>query len=141
MGVTIDITGVPAERFVFSPSPLAELTAMVHALSEPAHHPDLHGWVTATTSALKPDLHDRLIEADFLWRSARADFFVPGRPRATLAEELDDVDRLDDEAYASAALMTTSCGSVPAHHANPLAIPAGRRRALDLAAARGPRQA
>jgi DNA-binding transcriptional ArsR family regulator len=141
MGVTIDVTGVPAERFVFAPSPLAELTAMLHALSEPAHHPELHGWVTATTSALKPELHDRLIESDFLWRSARADFFVPGRPRAALAEELDDVDRLDDETYAAAALMTTSCGSVPMHQANPLATPAGRRRALDLAAVRGPRQA
>jgi DNA-binding transcriptional ArsR family regulator len=133
MALTIDITGVPPERFVFSPSPLAELTAMLHALAEPGHHPALHGWISATSASLKPELSDRLIEADFLWRSARADFFVPGRPRATLAEELDDVDKLDDETYVSAALITTSCGSKPMHRFSP-------EKALELAMARGPRQ-
>ncbi|NUR69973.1 MAG: helix-turn-helix transcriptional regulator [Hamadaea sp.] len=135
MALSIDITGVPPERFVFAPSPLAELTAMLHALSEPAHHPALHGWIAATSASLKPELSERLIEADFLWRSSRADFFVPGRPRATLAEELDEIDRLDDETYVFAALITTSCGSTPLHRLF------SREKALELALARGPRQA
>lgn len=142
MGVTIDVTGIPDEAYAFAPSPLAELTAMLHAITEPEHHPALHGWIAATRASLKPDLSDRLTEADFLWRSARADFFMPGRPRATLAEELDDVDRLDDEAYATAALLTTSCGSTPMYRIpSPLGSAEGRQRALDLALARGPRQA
>ncbi|KOG88189.1 hypothetical protein ADK38_21180, partial [Streptomyces varsoviensis] len=60
MSVDIDITGLPLERISFSPSPLAELGAMLHALSEPGHHPGLHGWATATAASLKPDLADRL---------------------------------------------------------------------------------
>jgi DNA-binding transcriptional ArsR family regulator len=135
VAITIDITGVPQERFLFAPSPLAELTSMLHALSEPGHHPTLHGWISATSASLKPELSERLIEADFLWRSARADFFVPGRPRATLAEELDEVDRLDDEMYVFSALITTSCGSTPLHRMF------SREKALELAMARGPRQA
>ncbi|MEV6969536.1 DUF5937 family protein [Hamadaea sp. NPDC051192] len=135
MAISIDITGVPQERFLFAPSPLAELTSMLHALSEPGHHPVLHGWITATSAALKPELSERMIEADFLWRSSRADFFVPSRPKATLAEELDEVDRLDDEAYVFAALMTTSCGSAPLYRRF------SREKALERASARGPRQA
>ncbi|WP_027341449.1 DUF5937 family protein [Hamadaea tsunoensis] len=135
MALSIDITGVAQERFLFAPSPLAELTSMLHALSEPGHHPALHGWITATSAALKPELSERMIEADFLWRSARADFFVPGQPRSTLTEELDEVDRLDDDAYVFSALMTTSCGSAPLHRRFT------REKALELASARGPRQA
>lgn len=81
MSNVIDITGLPPERIVFSPSPLAELGAALHALSEPGHHPGLHGWVTATNAALKPDLADRLCEADFLWRSSRSDILLPAPPR------------------------------------------------------------
>jgi DNA-binding transcriptional ArsR family regulator len=135
VALTIDIAGMPPERFLFAPSPLAELTSMLHALAEPAHHPALHGWIAATSASLKPELSERLIEADFLWRSARADFFVPGQPRATLAEELDEVDRVDDETYVSSALITTSCGSTPLHRLF------SREKALELAMARGPRQA
>jgi len=142
MSLTIDVTGLPPERLLFAPSPLAELNAMLHVLAEPAHHPTLHGWATATATAIKSELADRLSEADFLWRSSRADFLVPSRPGATLAEELDAVDRLDDEMYVAAALVTT-CGQARLNHrtGSPLADPAARERARDLALARGPRQA
>lgn len=33
MSVTIDITGLPPERIVFEPSPLAELGVALHALA------------------------------------------------------------------------------------------------------------
>ncbi|MEU2659188.1 DUF5937 family protein [Streptomyces sp. NPDC007325] len=142
MSVTIDITGVPPERIVFCPSPLAELGNAVHVLAEPGHHPGHHAWATATTAALEPGLADRLLEADFMWRSTRSDFLLPARPRETLAEELDDLDRLDDEKFVGAALEI-SCsplyarGGIP----SPLVDERSARRALDLAAARGPRQA
>ncbi|MFE0462163.1 DUF5937 family protein [Kitasatospora sp. NPDC058965] len=143
MSLTIDITGLPADRLLFAPSPLAELTAVLHLLAEPGHHPTLHGWATATAGALKPELADRLDEADFLWRYSRADFLLPSRPGATLAEELDAVDRVDDEQYVAAALLT-SCGSDrlsfrPA--ASPLSDAGAKERARELANARGPRQA
>ncbi|GAA4992863.1 DUF5937 family protein [Kitasatospora paranensis] len=143
MSLTVDVTGLPAERLLFAPSPLAELTAMLHVLAEPAHHPALHGWATATLAGLPAELAERLLEADFLWRSSRADFLVPARPAAGLAGELDAVDRLDDEQWAAAALVTT-CGSSRLTHrpaGSPLTDPRARARARDLALARGPRQA
>ncbi|MFD4374170.1 DUF5937 family protein [Streptomyces sp. NPDC058486] len=142
MSVTIDITGVPPERIVFSPSPLAELGNAVHVLAEPGHHPGHHAWATATSASLEPGLADRLLEADFMWRSTRSDFLLPARPRETLAEELDDLDRMDDEKFVGAALEI-SCSPLYARGCipSPLVDERSARRALDLAAARGPRQA
>ncbi|MGW7055664.1 DUF5937 family protein [Streptomyces sp. NPDC054887] len=145
--MSIDITGLPPERITFETSPLAELGMALHALSEPGHHPGLHGWATAAAASLKPDLADRMSEADFLWRSTFSDVFMPfagvrggdGRTGATLAEDLDALDRLDDERFVSAALefcSSTYGTAVP----SPLSHAATRGRALDLAAARGPRQ-
>lgn len=138
MTLRIDITGLPAERLRFAASPLAELTAMLHVLAEPGHHPRLAGWAADVWAGLPPEPAERLREAEFLWRSSRADFLVPARPRQTLAEELDDVDRIDDETYVTAAL-TTTCGSNRVLFAapSPLADATARERALELAQARG----
>ncbi|MCR6488693.1 helix-turn-helix domain-containing protein [Amycolatopsis sp. OK19-0408] len=137
MTLRIDLGGRP-EQLRFAASPLAELTAMLHVLAEPGHHPQLAGWAGDVWTGLRPELAERLREAEFLWRSSRADFLVPARPRPTLAEELDDVDRIDDESYVTAALITT-CGSNRVHFAapSPLADATARERALDLAQARG----
>ncbi|MEU9744600.1 DUF5937 family protein [Streptomyces niveus] len=140
MSVTIDITGLPHERIVFGPSPLAELGAALHALSEPGHHARLHGWVTSTSAGLKPELADRLHEADFLWRSTRADILLPARPRETLAEELDDLDTMPDEQYVAAALEISCASQYDTGVPSPLVDAGTRGRVLELAAARGPRQ-
>ncbi|MEO3824718.1 helix-turn-helix domain-containing protein [Actinomadura sp. B10D3] len=138
MALRIDIGGRPSGRLRFAASPLAELTAMLHVLAEPGHHPRLAGWAGDVWAGLPPELAERLREAEFLWRSSRADFLVPARPRPTLAEELDDMDQIDDEAYVAAAL-TTTCGSNRVHFGapSPLADAVARERALDLAQARG----
>lgn len=140
MSVTIDITGLPHERIVFGPSPLAELGAALHALSEPGHHARLHGWVTSTSAGLKPELADRLHEADFLWRSTRSDILLPARPRETLAEELDDLDTMPDEQYVAAALEISCASQYDTGAPSPLVDAGTRGRVLELAAARGPRQ-
>ncbi|UQX01688.1 DUF5937 family protein [Streptomyces sp. RerS4] len=147
MSVTIDIAGLPAERIGFAPSPLAELCMALHALSQPTHHPELHSWTTATRASLDPCLADRLLEADFMWRSSFSDVFMPfagvpggtGRPAATLAEELDVLDRLDDERFVMAALEHCRLalyneGGGP----SPLTDAGARAKALETAAARGP---
>ncbi|MEW2139522.1 helix-turn-helix domain-containing protein [Streptomyces sp. NPDC005409] len=153
MTLRIDISKLPSERLRFAASPLAELTAMLHVLAEPGHHPHLAGWAGDVWARLRPELAERLREAEFLWRSSQADFLIPARPRPTLAQELDDVDRIDDETYVTAALVTT-CGSSRFHAAgpspsspstrssapSPLTDPRARERALDLAQARGGRQ-
>ncbi|MGW6977841.1 DUF5937 family protein [Streptomyces sp. NPDC054932] len=150
MSVTIDIAGLPTERISFAPSPLAELCMSLHALSQPSHHPGLASWTTATAAALDPCLADRLLEAEFMWRSSFSDIFMPfagipggtGLPAATLAEELDVLDRLDDEQFVRAAMehcwLALYNEGGPA--SSPPANPAARAKALETAAARGPRQ-
>ena len=146
--MSIDIAGLAPERIVFEISPLAELGVALHALAEPAHHPGLHGWATATAAGLKPDLADRLHEADFLWRTTFSDVFMPfaglGSPDArtgtTLAEELDMLDRLDEERFVAAALEFTCASTYGVGGPSPLTDPVRRERALELAATRGPKQ-
>ncbi|CAM5694069.1 ArsR family transcriptional regulator OS=Streptomyces alboniger OX=132473 GN=CP975_19750 PE=4 SV=1 [Streptomyces alboniger] len=148
MSVRIDITGLTQERIHVVPSPLNELGMALHALSEPGHHPGLQGWATAVSTRLDPCLADRLCEADFLWRSTFSDVFapfagLPGRsalPAATLAEELDQLDKLTDEQFVDAALEFTCQSAYAEPDRNLLADPAVQQRALDLAAARGPHQ-
>ncbi|NEB73902.1 helix-turn-helix transcriptional regulator [Streptomyces sp. SID14478] len=141
MALRIDISGVPSEQVRFAASPLAELTAMLHVLAEPGHHPQFAGWAADVRTGLRDELAERFEEAEFLWRSSQADFLIPARPRATLVEELDDVDRIDDETYVTAALVTT-CGSNRVHFrgSSPLTDATARERALDVAQARGARQ-
>ncbi|WP_329127729.1 DUF5937 family protein [Streptomyces sp. NBC_01465] len=146
--MSIEIAGLPPERIVFETSPLAELGLALHALSEPGHHPGMGAWATATAASLKPDLADRLHEADFLWRNTFSDLFMPfagvrggdGRTGATLADDLALLDRLDDEQFVDAALEFTCPTTYNTGAPSPLTDPAMRNRALDMAAARGPQQ-
>lgn len=148
MSVVVDITGLPIERVTFRLSPLAELGTALHALCEPGHHPGVHGWAAATSAALKPDLADRLSEAEFLWRTSFSDVFlgfaglsdahVP--PGETLAGDLDLLDRLSDEDFVAATLEFTCQALYGSQSPSPLADAGIRERALELAAARGPRQ-
>ena len=126
---------------LFAPSPLAELTAMLHVLAATEHHPDHAGWAADVRAGLRPELARRLEECEFLWRASRADFLIPGQPRETLKEELDDVDLIPDETYVTTALIT-ACGRsrIRFGEASPLTDPVARERALELAQARGANQ-
>ncbi|WP_405617397.1 DUF5937 family protein [Streptomyces sp. NBC_00076] len=148
MSVRIDIAELRPERVAVVSSPLAELGMALHALSEPAHHPALQGWVTSVTAGLDSHLADRMCEADFLWRSTFSDLFmpfagVPGRstlPGATLADDLGLLDKLSDEQFVDAALEF-SCAMPYSSQGPPILADAEmRRRALELAASRGPQQ-
>ncbi|MFG2134868.1 DUF5937 family protein [Streptomyces sp. NPDC048751] len=148
MSVDIDIAGLRPERVAVVPSPLAELGMALHALAEPGHHPGVQGWVTSVTAGLDPHLADRMCEADFLWRTTFSDLFIPcagipGRstlPGATLAEELDLLDKLTDEQFVDAALEFTCVPPYHPHGPDVLSDEDVRRRALELAASRGPQQ-
>ncbi|MGJ4844919.1 DUF5937 family protein [Leifsonia sp. Le1] len=142
MSVSIDVSRIGTEDYRFSPSPLAELASAIHLLVEPAHHPAQQGWVAAVAASTEPHLLERLIDADFLWRTSRADMFLPAHPGAELADELDAVDALDDELWVSASLLTSSCGTLPLYRelGSPLVDARAREVARERALARGPRQ-
>lgn len=148
MSVRIDISGLRPERIAVVPSPLAELGMALHALAEPGHHPGLQGWVTGVTAGLDPHLADRMCEADFLWRTTFSDLFLPcagvpggpSLPGATLAEDLDLLDKLTDEQFVDAALEFTCALAYGTEGPHALSDPEVQRRAVDLAASRGPQQ-
>jgi DNA-binding transcriptional ArsR family regulator len=142
MSVSIAVSGIAADRYLFAPSPLAELGSALHLLVEPAHHTQQAGWITAAGAQIDPDLMDRIVTADYLWRTSRSDMLLPARPKPTLVEELDVLDELDDETWVRTALMTSSCGVVPLRDdlGSPLADDAARHVARERAAARGDRQ-
>jgi DNA-binding transcriptional ArsR family regulator len=142
MTVTIDVTGLAPNGYVFAPSPLAELGAALHLLVEPGHHPAQAAQTSALSAAVGPELRARLHGADFLWRTSRADMLLPAHPAPTLAQELDAVDLLDDETWADTALITSCCGSLPVVRElhSPLVDPRARDLARERGLARGPRQ-
>ncbi|MFD7509433.1 DUF5937 family protein [Streptomyces sp. NPDC059853] len=142
MAVVIDIAGLPTDHIVFGPSPLAELGAALHVLSEPGHHPARAEWAASVHCALPADLADRLCAADFLWRSTRSDILLPAVPGRSFEEDLDAVDGMSDERYVGAALEI-SCAAWrygKTGVVSPLTDPVEREKALERAAARGPRQ-
>lgn len=142
MGVAIDVSAVRSGGFTFRASPLAELVSALHVLMEPGHHPNRAGWAAAVAEGVEPHLLEQLLDLDYLWRASRADMFLPSRPADTLADELDDLDRLDDETWVSAAVLTSSCGTLPLDRS--LGSPLNDARAAEVARARaglrGPRQ-
>jgi DNA-binding transcriptional ArsR family regulator len=111
-GVTlsIDVRGMSANGLRFGVSPLAELTAVLHALAAPGHHGSQRAEIAAIAARVPATLRVRLDELAALWAGARADFLLPGNPRADLAAELDDLDALDDDTFVTAAL-TSTCAS------------------------------
>jgi DNA-binding transcriptional ArsR family regulator len=112
VSVAIDVTGLRDEQYLFAPSPLAELGSALHAVIEPDHHPAHSSWVAMITEQVDAELMDRLIAADFLWRTSRADILLPAIPAPTLSAELDRWDRLDDETWTRSTLITSSCGTL-----------------------------
>lgn len=138
---SVDIAGVPADRIRITPSPLAELGAVLHVLAEPQHHPSTAAAVTTMAAALPAELAADLEGLGLLWNSGRADFLFPPDPRPSLREELDDVDRLDDERWVAAALADHRAVSPAPPMWSPLRDPIVRQQALAAARARGPRQA
>ncbi|MDF3300607.1 DUF5937 family protein [Streptomyces tropicalis] len=148
MSVRIDIGGLRPEQVTAVPSALAELGMALHALSEPGHHFGLRDWAAGVTARLDPHLADRMCEADFLWRTTFSDLFLPCAglpgdgtlPGRTLAGDLDLLDELSDEQFVDAALEFTCAQAYGSPGPGPLADAGLRRRALELAAARGPQQ-
>ena len=140
MSVAIDVTGLRADQYLFAPSPLAELGSTLHAVIEPAHHPAHSDWVDRIADVIDADLMGRLVAADFLWRTSRADILLPATPGPTLSEELDGWDRLDDETWIRSALITSSCGTLEPHNdvRSPLVEERARVIVRERAAAGGP---
>ncbi|MCX5445558.1 ArsR/SmtB family transcription factor [Streptomyces nigrescens] len=78
MSVVIVLEGAGPGSFTVAVSPLAELSACLHALTGSAHHPQLREWATAVTDGASGALRAGLHRFSPLWSALRWRGFYPG---------------------------------------------------------------
>ncbi|WP_367323236.1 DUF5937 family protein [Streptomyces sp. HUAS ZL42] len=112
MSVVLSLAGAGPAHVLAGASPLAELTAALHAYTETEHHHWALRWArgleaepdrgdtsartTATGSTLSPETRRHIREWAPLWAAYRARYLLPLSPVGdrTLAEEIADIERL-----------------------------------------------
>lgn len=107
MTVTMRIADDRAEGLAWTVSPLAELGAALHVLTEPGHHGGLLAWADRILSSVDDELRRDLEGFAFLWRSYRANFLMPAHPGRLrgLDAELDELRRMEHDRFANEALQ------------------------------------
>lgn len=112
MSVVLSLSSAAPSRVSAGASPLAELTAALHAYTEAEHHPRVLRWArgleadppggdgsaggVAPASLLPPDLRRRIRDWAPLWASYRARYLLPLSTAGdrTLESELADIEKL-----------------------------------------------
>jgi DNA-binding transcriptional ArsR family regulator len=97
MAISFLLEGLRPSRVAVGCSPLAELMACLHVLTEQEHHPRQLHWARTTAAALPADLTTALRRFAPLWARYRCRFLLPlAAPLdRCLAEELDSLAALD----------------------------------------------
>ena len=103
MAITVVLEGASKERCHVRLSPVAELSAALHALGELDHHPRSHEWADAVRRDVPAAVLDECLEWAPLWGSLRARFLLPldVQPERTLEKELADVAALDERHFVA----------------------------------------
>ncbi|MFD5114310.1 DUF5937 family protein [Streptomyces sp. NPDC058391] len=78
MSVVIVLEGAGPGSFTVAVSPLAELSACLHALTESGHHPELRDWGRTVTAGASAELRAGLRRFSPLWSALRWRGFYPG---------------------------------------------------------------
>lgn len=94
MAVTIVVGSSTADRLIVGPSPLAELGAVLHALSGPDHHP-MRELLDRLRTGLSAPSRRELTRLSPLWSGYRARFLYPDEagPGRSFAEEVEALRR------------------------------------------------
>jgi DNA-binding transcriptional ArsR family regulator len=85
MSVVIVLEGVGADRFTVAVSPLAELAATLHVLTEHTHHAEHAAWAAEVTSSAPSAFRSGLRRFAPLWTAIRWRAFYPGLDAASSA--------------------------------------------------------
>ncbi|HWC82827.1 MAG TPA: DUF5937 family protein [Pseudonocardiaceae bacterium] len=112
MTVTLVLGSDPAAAVAFGVSPLAELTAALHALAEPGHHPTHGGWIHRVNETITARLRRQCETFSPLWSTYRARFLLPGPLGLgrSLREEIGAIESLDDGQFTLFAAWAVSGG-------------------------------
>lgn len=102
MAITFLLDGLRPAQVTVGCSPLAELMASLHVLTEQEHHPRQQRWAQATTAAMPPSLVPSLRRFGPLWARFRCRLMLPLMPPLdrTLTEEIDILADLDLDLFA-----------------------------------------
>jgi DNA-binding transcriptional ArsR family regulator len=102
----------PEQAVSFGVSPLAELTALLHALSEPGHHPAQRKRLAEISDRVPGTLAEELSRWSCLWGTYRARLLFPGPLElgASLDRELDAIALLPGEEFDTLAAWGLSGG-------------------------------
>lgn len=84
MSVVIVLEGVGPDRFTVTVSPLAELAATLHVLTEHTHHPEHAAWAAEVIRTAPPELTAGLDRFTPLWTPLRWRAFYPGLDASSL---------------------------------------------------------
>jgi DNA-binding transcriptional ArsR family regulator len=111
--ITFDLEGARVADVTVGTSPTAELMAVLHALSEPEHHPHVRAWLARVREALSTDLAALLGYYSPLWARYRCRLLFPlALPvNRELPEEIESLLRLPEDKFlhlAAAAVQGTS---------------------------------
>lgn len=103
MAITVVLEGATKERCHVRLSPIAELSAALHALGELDHHPRSHEWADAVRRDVPAAVLDECAEWAPLWGSLRARFLLPLDEQSdrTLAKEFADIEALDQRRFVA----------------------------------------
>ncbi len=123
----------------FQISPLAELGAALHVLSEPEHHPLDAEWVAATRAAMTPAVSRRLDELAPLWGSYRLRLLFPLTlaTAKTLDEELHAIEQMPVAHFVELTAFAVRGGNSGDSLRAVLIDDKVRRRFIDRARRRG----
>lgn len=116
MAITFRLDGARPSRVMVGCSPLAELMACLHVLTEQDHHPHQQNWTRAVSAALPADVVAGLRRFAPLWARYRCRLLFPLSPpvERTLEEELAVLGHLNVDVVAEFlgyAIIGTHLGS------------------------------
>lgn len=103
MAITLVLEGAANDRCLVRLSPIAELSAALHAFSEIDHHPRSHEWSDLVCRTVPAELLTELPTWSPLWGSLRARFLMPldDGPQRTLSTEIADIEKLDERHFVA----------------------------------------
>lgn len=111
--ITFDLEGARVADVAVGISPTAELMAVLHALSEPEHHPHVRAWLTRVRESLSSSLAASLDYYSPLWARYRCRLLFPlSLPvKRELSDEVDSLLRLPAEKFLRLAAAAVQGGT------------------------------
>lgn len=102
MAITLRLEGVHPSKLTVGSSPLAELMACLHVLSELDHHPHQARWARSVSSAMRPGFVGRFRALSPLWARFRCRLLLPLQAPLTrpVGSELALINGLSEDLFA-----------------------------------------